>query len=44
MLKCEPCVYTQMVKYCLAKEMLPIIRDFADASNTTILGKLQSLL
>ena len=29
MLKCNGCVYTQMVKHCSAKELLPIIRDFA---------------
>ncbi|WP_142694451.1 hypothetical protein [Campylobacter troglodytis] len=28
---------------CFAKELLPIIRDFADLENTTISGELQSL-
>ena len=36
MLKRNGCVYTQVVKHCSAKELLPIIRDFADAPNTTI--------
>ena len=36
MLKRNGCVYTQVVKHCSAKELLPIIRDFADVENTTI--------
>ena len=33
----------QGVKHYLAKELLAIIRDFADVKNATILGKFQSL-
>ncbi|TQR61550.1 hypothetical protein [Campylobacter troglodytis] len=29
MLKCNECVYTQMLKQCLAKEFLVIVKDFA---------------
>nr|WP_185908752.1 hypothetical protein [Campylobacter troglodytis] len=33
MLKCYVSAYTQVVTHCLAKELLPIIRDFADVEN-----------
>ena len=36
MLKCNGCVYTQVVKHCSAKELLSIIKDFADVENATI--------
>ena len=34
MLKRNNCVYTQIVKHCLADELLPIIRDLSDISKT----------
>ena len=34
MLKRNNCVYTQIVKHCSAKELLPIIRDLSDMNET----------
>ena len=34
MLKRNNCVYTQVVKHCSAEELLPIIRDLSDISET----------
>ena len=34
MLKRNNCVYTQIVKHCLADELLPIIRDLSDMNET----------
>ena len=34
MLKWNNCVYTQIVKHCLADELLPIIRDLSNMSET----------
>ena len=36
MLKRNGCVYTQVVKHCSAKELLPIIRDFAELKESEI--------
>ena len=36
MLKRNGCVYTQVVKHCSAKELLPIIKDFAELNECEI--------
>ncbi len=36
MLKRNGCVYTQVVKHYSAKELLPILQNFADIENATI--------
>ncbi|TQR57290.1 hypothetical protein DMC01_08695 [Campylobacter troglodytis] len=38
MLKRNGCVYTQIVKHCYAKELLPIIRDFTELNECEIYG------
>ena len=43
MLKRNGCVYTQVAKHCSAKELLSIIKDFADVENATISGELEGL-
>ena len=36
MLKRNGCVYTQVVKHCSAKELLPIIKDFSELEESEI--------
>ena len=36
MLKRNGCVYTQVVKHCSAKELLPIIKEFAELKESEI--------
>ena len=36
MLKRNGCVYTQIVKHCSAKELLPIIKDFSELNECEI--------
>ena len=36
LLKRNCCVYTQLVKHCSAKELLPIIKDFAELNECEI--------
>ncbi|TQR61447.1 hypothetical protein [Campylobacter troglodytis] len=36
MLKRNGCVYTQVVKHCSAKELLPVIKDFSELKESEI--------
>ena len=44
MLKRNNCVYTQIVKHCLADELLPIIRDLSDISKTEFIAIVGGLM